>query len=591
MRGLLAELQRRKVYRAAAAYAVVAWLLIQIATQVFPFFDVPNWGVRLTVLLIVLGFPIAVAMAWAFDLTADGVLRTDPKGSWRARRSAIAIWAALTLAVLAVYYFVTREHATASREAPGATTQPNAAPAPADAKSIAVLPFVDLSQNKDQEYFGDGISEELAGMLARIDGLRVAARTSSFSFKNTAIDIHLVGQKLNVGSVLEGSVRRDGQRIRVSAELIDVTTGFDLWTQTYERNVDDLFAVQDQITQAIIEALKIKLAVAIPVRKSVDPEAYDLYLQGVFYSNKSSEQALRQSLDLFDRSLRKQAGSADAWAGIAKDWNYLSDAYMRPLDAYPQSKAAALKALAIDEDNADAHAYLADAMRVLDRDIAGSNAELRHALQLNPNSSQALMFLALNRATAGYPAEGIAHMQQALRIDPLSPRLSDFAALLYLGTGHYDDAVAAGLRTQSLDPTYVYLSPYLADVYREQGRYDEAIAIYRKALQTTGEPQAGLAVTYARMGRTAEARRILAEFEAKAAKTYVSGDEIAMIYAALGDKDNAFRWLQRALDEHAAPLGGMGLALEFRPLRSDPRFASLLEKLGLDPQRVLAAYP
>jgi len=264
---------------------------------------------------------------------------------------------------------------------------------------------------------------------------------------------------------------------------------------------------------------------------------------------------------------------------------------MRPLDAYPQSKAAALKALAIDEDNADAHAYLADAMRVLDRDIAGSNAELRHALQLNPNSSQALMFLALNRATAGYPAEGIAHMQQALRIDPLSPRLSDFAALLYLGTGHYDDAVAAGLRTQSLDPTYVYLSPYLADVYREQGRYDEAIAIYRKALQTTGEPQAGLAVTYARMGRTAEARRILAEFEAKAAKTYVSGDEIAMIYAALGDKNNAFRWLQRALDEHAAPLGGMGLALEFRPLRSDPRFAVLLAKLGLDPQRVLAAYP
>src|SRR6185369_2277324 len=246
---------------------------------------------------------------------------------------------------------------------------------------------------------------------------------------------------LNVGSVLEGSVRRDGQRIRVSAELIDVTTGFDLWTQTYERNVDDLFAVQDQITQAIIEALKIKLAVAIPVRKSVDPEAYDLYLQGVFYSNKSREQALRQILDLFDRSLRKQAGSADAWDGIAKDWNYLSDAYMRPLDAYPQSKAAALKALAIDEDNADAHAYLADAMRVLDRDIAGSNAELRHALQLNPNSSQALMFLALNRATAGYPAEGIAHMQQALRIDPLSPRLSDFAALLYLGTGHYDDAV------------------------------------------------------------------------------------------------------------------------------------------------------
>jgi TolB-like protein len=228
MRGLLAELQRRKVYRAAAAYAVVAWLLIQIATQVFPFFDVPNWGVRLTVLLIVLGFPIAVAMAWAFDLTEDGILRADPKGSSRGRRSAIVIWAALSLVVLAAYYFVTPNTQRHPVWRLGATTtQQNAAPLPADVKSIAVLPFVDLSQNKDQEYFGDGISEELAGTLARIEGLRVAARTSSFSFKNTAIDVHVVGQKLNVGSVLEGSIRRDGQRIRVSAELIDATTGFD----------------------------------------------------------------------------------------------------------------------------------------------------------------------------------------------------------------------------------------------------------------------------------------------------------------------------------------------------------------------------
>ena len=592
MRGLFAELQRRKVYRAAAAYAVVAWLLIQIATQVFPFFEVPNWGVRLTVLLIVLGFPVAVSMAWAFDLTAAGILRADPQGSSRARSSAIVIWVVLSLVVLTAYFAVTREHGAASGAgAVSAMAHQNTPSIPADAKSIAVLPFVDLSQNKDQEYFGDGISEELLGTLGRIEGLRVAARTSSFSFKNTAVDVHQVGQKLNVGSVLEGSVRRDGQRIRVTAELIDAASGFDMWTQTYERNVDDLFAVQDQITHAIIEALKIKLAVAMPARKTVDPEAYDLYLQGVFYSNKSSEEALRQSLDLFERSLRMAPDSADAWAGIAKDWNYLSDAYMRPLDAYPRSKAAALKALALDAGNADAHAYLADAMRVLDRDIAASETELRHALQLNPNSSQALLFLALSRSTAGYPADGIAHMQQALKVDPLSPILSNFATLIYLGTSRYDDAIAAGHRTQSLDPNYVYISPFLADAYREQGHYDQAIAIYLRAVQTTGEPQAGLAVTYARMGRTADARRILADIETKAAKTYVSGDEIAMIYAALGDKDSAFRWLQRALDEHAAPLSGIGIAPEFRTLRSDRRYSVLLAKLGLDPQRVLAAYP
>jgi adenylate cyclase len=589
MRGLLAELQRRKVYRAAAAYAVVAWLLIQIATQVFPFFDVPNWGVRLTVLLIVLGFPIAVAMAWAFDLTEDGILRADPKDSSRARRSAIVIWAGLSLVVLAAYYFVTREHAAASRAASGATAQQSVPPVPADAKSIAVLPFVDLSQNKDQEYFGDGISEELAGMLARVEGLRVAARTSSFSFKNMAIDVHLVGQKLNVGSVLEGSVRRDGQRIRVSAELIDVTTGFDLWTQTYERSVDDLFAVQDQITHAIIEALKIKLAVAVPPQKAVDAEAYDLYLQGVFFSNKSSEEGLRRSLAFFERSLEKDAENAKAWTGIAKVWLWLADAYVRPLDAYPQMKAAAQKALALDESDADAHVYMAEAKRVLDYDPAGAEGELRRALALDPNSSAAHMFLGLLRGAQGYAGEGLAQMNLALRLDPLSPIISNFAAMQYIASGRYDDAIAETRRLEQLDKGFVYLGPFLADAYREQGKYEQAIAIYEQAQKATAEPLSGLAITYARMGRPADARRILAEMESAAAKRYVPADEIAAIYVALGDKDAAFRWLERAYDEHSAPLYGVGRAREFLPLRSDPRLPPLLKKLGLDAQRVLAA--
>jgi len=586
MRGLLAELQRRKVYRAAAAYAVVAWLLIQIATQVFPFFDVPNWGVRLTVLLIVLGFPVAVALAWAFDLTEDGILRADPKGSSRARRSAIMIWAALSLVILGVYYIVTRDHEAASRALSGAPTLP---PVPADAKSIAVLPFVDLSQNKDQEYFGDGISEELAGALARIEGLRVAARTSSFSFKNTAIDVHLVGQKLNVGSVLEGSVRRDGQRVRVSAELIDATSGFDLWTQTYERNVDDLFAVQDQITHAIIEALKIKLAVAVRPQKAVDAEAYDLYLQGTFFSNKSSEEGLRKSLDFFERSLEKDAGNAKAWTGIAKAWLWLADAYVRPLDAYPQMKAAAQKALALDDSDADAHVYMAEAKRVLDYDPAGAEAELRRALALDPNSSAAHMFFGLLRGAQGYAGEGLAQMDLALKLDPLSPIISNFAAMQYIASGRYDDAIAETRRLEQLDKSFVYLGPFLADAYREQGKYERAIAIYEQTQKVTGEPQSGLAITYARMGRPADARRILGEMESAATKRYVAADEIAAIYVALGDKDAAFRWLDRACNEHSAPLYGVGRAREFLPLHSDPRLPPLLKKLGLDPQRVLAA--
>ena len=454
-------------------------------------------------------------------------------------------------------------------------------------RSIAVLPFVDRSTNKDQDYFSDGISEELLTTLAKVDGLRVAARTSSFAFKNATLDVRQIGGKLHVGSVLEGSVRRNGQRLHVTAELIEVATGYELWSETYERDFDDLLAVQDTIASAIIDALKIKLAVALPKRKAIDPEAYDLYLQGVFFSNKSTEEGLRHSLDLFERSLNKDPDNANAWSGIAKDWNWLSDAYVRPLDAFPQSKAAALKALALDQDNAAAHAYLGDAMRVLDRDLIGAEREMRRALQLNPNSSEALLFLALLRSTNGDPVEGTALIQQALKVDPLSPIISNFAAMIYLCTGRYDDAIAQAEQTQRLDESYLYLSPFLADTYREQGRFAEAVTVFRKAEQATRQPQAGLAITYARMGRTADARRILAELEDKAAKSYVSGDDIAAIYVELGDNDRAFDWLQRAFDEHAAPLHGIGIAPRFRPLHKDPRFAKLLVKLGLDAQRIL----
>lgn len=595
MRGLLAELQRRKVYRAAAAYAVVAWLLIQIATQVFPFFDVPNWAVRLIVLLVVLGFPVAVAMAWAFDLDADGVLRADARDSSRSRSKAVLIWAVLTLIVLAAYLAATRtwQSAPAAAKAPGAVgptpaneTSPRT---PADSRSIAILPFVDLSQTRDQEYFGDGMSEELLGMLSRVDGLRVAARTSSFSFKDKAIDVHQVGQVLGVGSVLEGSVRRDGQRVRVTAELIDVASGFDLWSETFERQVDDLFAVQDQIARAIVEALQVKLANVIPARKATDSEAYDLYLQGVFFSNKSTEEGLRKSLDLFERSLAKDPQNAKAWSGIAKDWLWLADVYEKPLDAYPKMKDAAQKALLLDDGDAEAHVYLAEARRVLDYDPAASEVELRQALKLDPNSSAAHMFLGLLRITRGYRTEGLAEFKEALARDPLSPIISNFAAMGYILAGRYDDAVAEARRLQQLDPSFIYLSSFLADAYREQARYDDAVAIYQKVQQSTGEQQPGLAITYARMGRTEDARKLLADLQLAASRKYVTADQIAAIYAALGENDEAFSWLQRAYDEHAAPIYGVGVAPEFRALHSDPRFTSLLTKLGLDAQRVLSA--
>src|ERR1700757_487658 len=232
---------------------------------------------------------------------------------------------------------------TQSRRASPSPSAPSAMHA-ADQKSIAVLPFVDMSQAKDQEYFCDGISEEILDTLAKVEGLRVVARTSSFSFKGKNADVGEVANKLNVENVLEGSLRREGNRIRITAQLISARDGFHLWSDTYERELKDVFAVQDEITRAIVEALKIKLAVAPPARPRQNTEAYDLYLQGLYLSNKSDEGSFRKSLSLFQRALEKDPNLARAWTGIAKDWGWLADAYVKPLEAYPKVKEAASKA-------------------------------------------------------------------------------------------------------------------------------------------------------------------------------------------------------------------------------------------------------
>src|SRR5437868_2999196 len=274
-------------------------------------------------------------------------------------------------------------------------------------KSIAVLPFVDLSQAKDQEYFCDGISEEILDALAKVEGLRVVARTSSFSFKGKSVDASDVGKKLNVENVLEGSLQREGNRIRVTAELINARTGFHLWSQTYERELKGVFALQDEITRAIVEALKIKLALSPPAHEQRDTEAYNLYLQGLYFSNKSSEADLRRALGFFQGALEKDPAFSRAWTGISKVWYFLADVYVTPFEAYSASKEAALKAIALDEKDAEAHCYLGEARRVLDWDLAGADAELKRALELDPNSAPAHFFSALLPLFRGQLQEGL----------------------------------------------------------------------------------------------------------------------------------------------------------------------------------------
>ncbi len=554
LKKFFAELKRRKVYSVAIAYVVAGWALAQGIAQVLPVFDIPNWVVRLIVLLIVLGFPIALILSWFFDLTRYGIVRTPDLDGHR-----IDIVQA------------------APGSSPGGSTE----------KSIAVLPFNDLSPAKDHAYFGEGIAEELLGALARVDGLRVAARRSSFWFKNKEAELAEIASKLNVGHVLEGSVRRDGNRVRITAELIDASDGFTIWSETYEREMHGIFALQDEITRSIVDTLKLKLAI-LPSRPSRSTDAYDAYLEGLVYSDKNTEPELRKSLEFFQRALERDPKFSRAWTGIAKAWLWLADAFVPPLEAYPKVRDAAVHALQLNDQEAEAHVYLAESKRILDWDLDGAEAEFKRAVEIEPNSTPSNYFIAAFYAARGDRDKALTYLQRTSKIDPASLWVNNFACELYRYFGLYDEATAAGERALQLDPTFAhYGEPALAALYREMGRFDDAITLYEKAREFTGRPGFGLAITYARMNRRKEALETLNA--AVAGWGYRPGDAIAHVHVTLGAHDDAIRELERACEQRSSSLHGVGIAPEFVPLRSDKRFTSILQRIGLEPEKVFAA--
>src|SRR5438034_2503756 len=414
-----AELKRRNVYKVATAYVVAGWAPAQGIAQVFPVFDIPNWVVRLIVLLIVIGFPIALILAWAFELTPQGIKRTETAdampGTARQKKHTW-IYVVVIAGLLSIGLFFLGRYTAENKTAAPSSGSSN--------KSIAVLPFADLSEGHNQEYFCDGISEEILDALAKVEGLRVVARTSSFSFKGKNADVSEIAQKLNVQNVLEGSLRREGNRIRITAQLVSARDGFHIWSDTFERELQGVFAVQDEITRSIVDALKIKFAVAPPARAQQNTEAYDLYLQGLYLSNKSDEENLRKSLNLFQRALDKDPTLSCAWVGIAKAWFWLADAYVKPLEAYQAVESAATKALELNENDAEAHAYLSEAKRVLRWDWKTAERELQRAVEIDPNSATAHLMFAHHRVCSGDLEGGQMELDEAERLDPLSPRAS-----------------------------------------------------------------------------------------------------------------------------------------------------------------------
>jgi len=462
---------------------------------------------------------------------------------------------------------------------------PTSAPAVETAKSIAVLPLVNVGGDSTQEYFADGMAEELANALGKVPGLRVAARTSSFAFKGQPnLDVREVGDKLGVAVVLQGSVRRAGEQMRVSVQLIDARQRLELWSGRYDRPVKDAFAVQDSITQAIVSQLALTLGgaelAATRAGRTGNPEAHDLYLQGLAVYQQSTEPAMRLALDYFRNALAKDPDYAQAYEGIALAYVSLADAFM-PGIAYDSAGMAAGEALKRDSQAGANHVILGYASYATDWDLGKAEREMRLGVALSPNSSWAAMFYGNFLCGIGRIDAGLAQLDRAIELDRLNP-VGPFVRGWCLYIGRRYDAVIA----QYAGPApMVYLDTFLGATYREQGRYQEALAEYARAQAMAEQPLYGYAVTYARMGRMKEAREILGRLEAYAERHYVNPFFLAAIHASLGDKDRAFESLERAARDRTLMIAWLNYWPEFDSLHADPRFAALGRRLGLPGSR------
>jgi TolB-like protein/Tfp pilus assembly protein PilF/tRNA A-37 threonylcarbamoyl transferase component Bud32 len=466
-----------------------------------------------------------------------------------------------------------------------------AAPAASAKKSIAVLPFMDLTQAKGYEYICDGISETLISALTNIEGLWVPARTSAFFFKGKSQDIREIGQKLGVDNVLEGSVQVAGDNLRVTARISNVQDGRQVWSEIFNRRMADIFAIQDDIAKAIVTALKIKLLgeKGVPLVKNYTEnlEAYSLYLQGRNFWNKRGEVDLIKSIEYFEKAIEIDPNYALAYAGLGDAYSILGNNGIWPAEkAYPRAKAAALKALEIDGKLAEAHASLAGTMQDYDWDFVGAEKEFKLAIELSPGYAIAHQFYAALLSSLGRHEEAIREVKIARNLDPLSPRISANVGWLLYSARRYGQAIEELKKAVEVDPNHTVTHVFLGWAYEAMGKYEEAVRCYLRAIELEGESKdrsTGIAGCYALIGRQEEARKILNNVIEYSKGNYYSSEDIAEVFAALGEKDQVFAWLEKAFRARDPGLiNYLKNAHRYDPVRSDPRYAALLRKIGLE---------
>lgn len=577
------ELSRRSVYRVAALYVIVSWLVLQVADVFMSFLPLPEWTPNLIFVLLVLGFPVALVLAWAFELTPDGLRReagSTPPGQAAGGFRRIDILIVAGLLAAGGYAIFSRD----SGQSPSAPDTAGAEAGPID--SIVVLPLKDLTNDPNQAYFVAGMHEALITELSKVEALRVISRTSAMAYAGSEKPLPEIARELDVDAVVEGSVLRAGDTVRVTAQLIEAGSDRHLWADNYDRELTDILALYGEVARAIVEQIRVKVTPEEESRlanaQSVDPEIYVRYLQGRYLCDNWSPQEMWQGAGLLREAVRLDPDSALVHAELALCLQYLAFFnYARPNEVYEESLAIARRALALDEQLAEAHVAMAGISYYLEFDTAAAEQQLRRALELNPGSVKALIHLSWLLGESGRFAEGLPVTRKAIDYDPYNTVARHALGQLYMLDRQHERSVEAYSRALELDPRDPFLQSSMALALLETGQGDRAAAFADRALSLSGRAPlylSALVYHHARTDRMQAARSLLDEL-------LQNGDtapyDLAFACLGLGEFELAIDYLEQAYEQRNSQIVYLPQAHFFDPLRGHPRFQALLERTGL----------
>ncbi|MGI9201296.1 MAG: tetratricopeptide repeat protein, partial [Woeseiaceae bacterium] len=570
----------RNVVRVAFAYIVVAWLLLQVSDTLVPALHLPEWFHSGIALLLILGFPIAILFAWAFEMTPEGLKKekeVDRSASITHATGRKLDFIIIAVLACAAAFFAFDKFATKSAEPEPQAEQIEMA---ATATSIAVLPFVNMSDDASNEYFSDGLSEELLNLLAKIPEMHVAARTSSFAFKDqTDAGVAEIARELNVAHVLEGSVRKAGNQVRITAQLIDAATGYHLWSETYDRELENIFAVQDEIAANVTGALKVTLLGEAPVVPTTNPEAYELFLQAQYVSHQDDMDAYQRAIELYEQAVVLDPGYAPAWAelGFNVFW-YASYGGMPIAQARVEVDAAVTRALQLDPGNARAYYVRGLKLMAFEFKVTRGMRDIEYAYELEPGNVDLILAVGRSHGLFGRYEKALKLIRTANALDPLRPRFYNFIGLNLWVQGRYDEALEAFEQLLTLAPEYPGAYRRVSGVLIAKGDYERALEVMSNEVDE-GYRLTGQASAHAVLGNTAEADATLNELIEKHANQMAA--QIAEVYGYRGDVDATFEWLERAYDANDPGIIALLNIRPFRILHDDPRWLVFLEKMEM----------